>query len=129
MKGATLLSLDLEFFSEVVSILVRDGATYTADGRVLQLVDSDGRYLTMFGTERAEYAVEFLVDSPTPADEGVQIPDMSRAVVCSVECRWEDLFARVVQRIATQLSQPMWVLDSWNVVWNAATVDPARVGL
>lgn len=44
------------------------------------------------------------------------VPDLSAAAAVLVECRWEDLFASWIARLAALLPGPAWVVDDDGVV-------------
>lgn len=130
MKGAYLVSEDDKFFQEIVQNLVRAGAEYQPDGdRMVQLKDSGGRYLTIYGDVADRYFSEDWSGPFVPADDSVRIPDLRAVAACSVECRWNDLFVATVRRLARELTHPFWVLDEMDVVWNADAVDVKRLVL
>jgi hypothetical protein len=130
MKGAYLISLDQGFFREIVALLAEEGARYPlGEDPVVQLVDGAGRLFTVFGEYEDRYFLEDWGGPLRPAGDGVVIPDLRAVVVCSVECRWEDLFVAVVGRLARRVARPMWVLDGMDVVWNADTIDIDRLAL
>jgi hypothetical protein len=128
VKGAFLLSEDRQLFAELCDVLVRIGAEYTADDDVLQLRDDRGRLLTVIGRVEPEFEWEFR-QGPFTLEGNAWLPDMSSVTACIVECRWEDLFASVVARIASELEAMLWVLDSNGHLWLASEVDPARISL
>lgn len=129
MKGAFLLSESQSLFSDACAALVRRGATYAeGDGGVAQYRDAEGRLFTLFGTVDPEFDWEFREGPFSLAGQAV-MPDMSTVTACSVECRWEELFAVVVKAIASELTTPAWVLDGDGVLWLASEVDPKRIRL
>ncbi|TQL02658.1 hypothetical protein [Cellulomonas sp. SLBN-39] len=126
MKSAYLVSTEDSFEED----LWRAAATLGADVRehAAQLRDDQGRLVTIFGQLDPKHAADwregpFEHRGPGPA------PDLSAAVAVSVECRWEDLFASSVARMAALLPYQAWVVDDGGVVWPAADVDPAGVRL
>ncbi|GAA0957674.1 hypothetical protein GCM10009554_68740 [Kribbella koreensis] len=130
MKGAYLISLDQGFFEEIVAVLSAEGAVCAwGQDPMVQLVDGGGRVLTVFG----EYEDRDFLEGPdvvlVPGGEGVVIPDLRAVAVCSVECRWEELFVEVVGRLAGRVSAAMWVVDGKDVVWGAGAIDVERVAL
>lgn len=46
-----------------------------------------------------------------------------------IECRSEDVFARVIRNAASLAPGRLWVLDSNDVVWPADAIDPERIAL
>lgn len=46
-----------------------------------------------------------------------------------VECRWEDLFATTVARLADQVPGQLCALDSNDVPWDARAIEPVRIAL
>lgn len=130
MRGAYLLSLDEKFFGEVASILVGEGTKYwPGDGEMVQFTDPDDRLFTLYGAAADRYFLEDWAEPVKPAGPSVQVPDLKAVAVCSVDCRWPDLFVTLVERLARQISQPMWVLDEMDVLWNADAIDVNRLVL
>ncbi|MFN8076309.1 MAG: hypothetical protein U0Q15_12940 [Kineosporiaceae bacterium] len=129
MKSAFLLSSESNLFRLVADVLKADPSCSTRDVEgVVQLVDSEGRLLTVFAHVDEESAWEFRDGPFVLADESTHV-DTSAMTACVVECRWADLFVDVVGRLADQVPNPLWVLDADGVIWPAAEVDPSRVRL
>ena len=51
------------------------------------------------------------------------------AVCWYIECRSEEVFARVLRDASAQAPGRLWVLDSNDVVWSAEAIDPDRISL
>ncbi|MFB7337502.1 hypothetical protein ACFC00_38720 [Streptomyces adustus] len=120
-----MISTSASLFDEACSILIEAGAEATAD--VAQLDDGQGHLFTLY---KADPSVDWdWREGAIFLRRGVQMPDLANAVACVVECRWEGMFARVVQHISANLSQTAWVLDGDSVLWDASDVDPSEVCL
>jgi hypothetical protein len=127
MKGAFLVSGDAFLFANVSEILRRHGAVTTSD-KVTQLSDTEGRLLTIFGDLDPALDWEWK-DGVIVMFDGSAIPPESAITACSVECRWEDLFASTMATIGDELAEKAWVLDGDGVLWPVQEVDPERVKL
>ncbi|MFG2840212.1 hypothetical protein ACGFZH_04615 [Streptomyces zaomyceticus] len=120
-----MISGSADLFDETRSILIEAGAEAAAD--VVQLDDGKGHLFTVY---EADPSVDWdWREGPISLRRGVQMPDLADAVACVVECRWEGMFAGVVQHISANLSQAAWVLDGNGVLWDASDVDPSGVCL
>lgn len=129
MKSAFLLAESASLFDDARDVLVREGADYTPDhGGLAQAWDPQGRLLNMFGTYPPESEWEYR-EGPFDLETAAPPADMDRVTACYVECRFEDLFVATVARIAAAVPHATWVLDSNGTMWDAASVDPARVRL
>lgn len=126
MRSAHLVSLSESFEHDVLQAAARMGADVRED--VAQLRDEQDRFVTVFGGLGLDRASDWREDL-TPAPGTGPLPDLSTALAVSVECRWEDLFATVVGRLAALLPYPAWVVDGNGVVWPATRVDPGGVRL
>jgi hypothetical protein len=93
----------------------------------VQYTDARGRLFTVESDAGPEF--DYRQGPFTAADPSQALPDMATVTAVDVECRWEDLFARLCARIATLSPDPIWVLDDDGVIWPAAAVDPDRVRL
>ncbi|GEM00138.1 hypothetical protein [Cellulomonas terrae] len=126
MKAAYLVSLAPSFEDDVW----RAAATLGADvqGQCAQFRDDEDHSLTIFGDLGQEGAWEWQ-QGPFEFRGTAPAPDLSRAAALSVECRWEDLFASWVGRLAALLPAPSWVVDGDGVVWPATQVDPVALRL
>lgn len=127
MKGAFVVSSDMHVFDEARDALVRIGAKATEDD-VVQLQDELGRLFTIYRSIDPSTDWEWR-EGPFISRADVEPPDMTKATACWVECRWEDLFASVMRRLAEALSTTAWVLDGDGVLWPASEVDPREVRL
>jgi hypothetical protein len=129
VKGAFLISDDSNLFRDARAVLLKLGAKSSDDsGGVAQLRDEAGRLFTIFGRIPAESEWE-VREGPFEVGSGSGIPDMATVTACAIECRWEDLFATVVGRIAAQLPGPCWDLAGNGVVWAADSLDSERLHL
>lgn len=125
MKGAYLISTSASLFDEARNILIEAGANAAED--VVQLDDGQGHLFTLY---EADPSVDWdWREGYISLRRGVEMPDLASATACVVECRWEGVFARVVQHISSNLSHVAWVLDGNGVFWYAADVDPSEVCL
>jgi hypothetical protein len=127
VKGAFLISEDPGLATLVLTAMKGAGAEVAPDG-VAQLRDDEGRSFTVFVHPDPENDWEWRSGPATPAVGAFQ-PDMTTASACWVECRWEVLFAKLVQALALALPMETWVLDGDGVLWPAVDVDPDRVRL
>lgn len=97
-----------------------------ADGFV-QYTDAQHRMFTVQADPGPEFDYREGPFSAAAPDR--PLPDMATVTAVAVECRWEDLFARLCARIADATPDPVWVLDGDGVIWPAADVDARRVRL
>ena len=129
--GGFLVAYDSGLYARAATKLRELGgieATASLGGAMVQLADSAGRLFTLY--ERVAPGTEWeAFDGPHTAAHGVQLPDVTRMIVCPFECRWPDLLSQLVAVIARTAEAPTWVLDSDGVVWNAEAVDPLKVRL
>lgn len=124
MKGAiVLVERSVPFLAALNEVRADLGLDLQhADDYSLQLSDPDGRLLTAFATAEPESEwVDALV-----ADSG-QGAQADRLTGHSVECRWEDLFCKVVEALAARVAA--WVVDSDGVLWRGDSVEPGRLRL
>lgn len=126
MRSAYLVSLSESFEHDVLRAAAGLGADVRGD--VAQLRDGREGLVTVFGGLGVDGASDWR-EHLTPAPGSGPLPDLSTAVAVSVECRWEDLFAAFVGRLAGLLPYPAWVVDGNGVVWPAERVDPGGVQL
>ena len=126
MKSAYLVSPGEAFEVDVLQVAAALGADVRED--VAQLRDDQGRLFTVFGGLGQDSASDWREDLSAAPGSG-PLPDLSTATAVSIECRWEDLFASVVHRLAGRLPDPSWVVDGDGVVWPATRVDPDAVRL
>jgi hypothetical protein len=124
MKSAFMLSPEPRLLQRAESVLVGMGAQRAADGCV-QFRDPAGRLFTIWPSSPEE----LLVDGPLPCMSVGASPEVTSMQVLYIECRWEDLFIRVITRIASELASPAWIVDSADVMWPALEVDPSRIVL
>ncbi|MBO0898914.1 hypothetical protein J1G42_02915 [Cellulomonas sp. zg-ZUI222] len=126
MKAAYLVSTSSSFEDDVWRAAAALGAV--VDGPYAQYRDEQNHYLTIFGALDPRHAHDWRDD--LAASPGLDdVPDLSTALAVSVECRWEDLFAAWIARLAARLPEAAWVVDGDGVVWPAAGVDPKTVRL
>ena len=124
MKGAHVVSADPAFWPSTTRLLSDLGAA-VADG-MIQFRDPDGRLFTMF---RAPEQTAEALAGPLVAGPGLdRLPDLANVEVYAVECRWEPMFAEVVQLVG-QAVPGTWVIDGDGVIWDSTMVDPATVRL
>jgi len=127
MKGALLLSEEPAIFTLVIEALESHGGRVYEDAGV-QLRDEEDRLIHIYPDPTP-------VESPSDLAEGITVrpgvraPDFENVAVCLVDCRWEDLFSRVMKLVADAVPVPVWVLDESNVIWSAGAVDPNAVHL
>ncbi|GIG22499.1 hypothetical protein Cch01nite_32230 [Cellulomonas chitinilytica] len=127
MKGAFIVSQSQDLFEHVERVLVEAGAL-PASGRVVQLVDAQQRYFTVF--ERLDpRTVRDELEIPSAIRGTGVVPDLSTASSCWVECRWEEMFTHWVQVIATHLEDSLWVLDDDGVLWASQALVPDEIRL
>jgi hypothetical protein len=127
MKSAIVLSAAADLCEQAAAALAEAGAESGPDG-FAQLVDDRGRYFTWYGPAGPEFEYD-LRDPPESVRGAGTPPDIHTASACYVECRWEDLFIDLVQRISRRVSESVWVLDSAGVLWLAEELDPNELRL
>ncbi|MFI5707517.1 hypothetical protein [Kribbella sp. NPDC051620] len=127
MKGAFLMSEDVDLFDRVSEVL-RDRGAVTSPDKVTQLTDHEGRLLTIYGDLDPDLDWEWRGGNIVMVD-GSAPPPLSAMTACLVECRWEDLFALTMATIGVELAATAWVLDGDGVLWPAQEVDPESVTL
>lgn len=137
MKGAFLLSFDDAIIAKVRRDLSRTGAEgwhgctvlYEGPDAVqVQETGTDHLFSLDQYDDRPDFAWAYR-DPPHFPAPGVTMPDLSQVLAYGIDCRWEDLFARLVGVVAEISADAAWVLDDEAVVWDARAVDPARVRL
>ncbi|MBO0898950.1 hypothetical protein J1G44_06070 [Cellulomonas sp. zg-ZUI199] len=126
MKSAFLVSAAESFEDDVWRAARSLGGDVSEASTRVQ--DEQGRVLLItggLGLDGAGAWQDDLVSSP-----GLDaLPDLSTAAAVLVECRWEDLFASWIARLAALLPGAAWVVDDDGVVWPATRVDPEGVRL
>lgn len=136
MKSAYLLSNDPLFYEKARRSAMAAGSegwfgcdlTYAGDD-VVQVVERGTDHLfTLESREDPSYAIMYQMPPHLP-EPGVTMPDLASVIPYGAQCRWEDLFVRLVRAVAEISGEPAWVLDENNVVWDALNVDPDRVHL
>lgn len=143
MKGATLLTFDTDVVGKVrramtASGIVQPSGTVHWQGCAVVYDAPDAIQVQELGTDhvfsldeyddRPDFASAYR-DPPYYPGPGVVMPDMTAILGYGIDCRWEDLFVRLV-RVVTEVSgEPAWVLDNNAIVWDARDVDPDRVFL
>lgn len=125
MKGAFLVAINLHLEAEVRAALQKMGAKFSDEGDVCQLRDDRGRLFTVFVTLESEISWDWQ-DEPIIMKVGEK-PNMLATTACWIECRWEDLFVRLVETIAAELTTTAWVLDSDGVLWPALQIDQGEL--
>ncbi|MCO7239092.1 hypothetical protein [Aeromicrobium sp. CnD17-E] len=130
MKGAFLLALDPDLFEQAASVLVALGGERSPGGtdRVVQMPAPRGQFFTLFADLPPETVWE-VREGPFELREGVVAPDMSLVHACPFECADEVFASDIVARIAEVADSARWVLDGDGALWDARTVDPARLRL
>ncbi|WP_432939444.1 hypothetical protein ACQPXM_29445 [Kribbella sp. CA-253562] len=126
MKGVFFVSRTSTLYAQIEDVLLRAGAVAGTDD-VVQIRDDRGRLFTVYG--RLDAAFEQDLFEPPVAVHGVDPPDPRSASACWVECRWPDLLVSWVQRLATEIGSPLWVLDGDGVFWSDEQLDAEAVRL
>ena len=123
MKSASVVSEDNDLFEKFASLLAENGGHRTPD--MAQLVDAEGRMLTVFAMTSDEWLAELQLPPETPERTVGRPPvsPLSSLTACTVECRWETVFVSWVQRLARQSSTDVWVLDGDDVLWASDQLD------
>ncbi|WP_020076621.1 hypothetical protein [Cryocola sp. 340MFSha3.1] len=123
MKSAFVVSEDRDLFEKFASLLAENGGHRTPD--MAQLVDAEGRMLTVFAMTSDEWLAELQLPPETPERTVGRPPVSPRSslTACTVECRWETVFVSWVQRLARQSSTDLWVLDGDDVLWASDQLD------
>ena len=136
MKGAVLLTSDAEVLAKLARLLPGvsqdewlgcDVERITADEMTL-VERGSGHRLLMYPAFGNGLEWEYRNPPHVPVP-GVPLPPMDSILGYNVDCRWEDLFARVVREVAEFSGEAAWVLDQSNHVWDARNVDPECVRL
>ncbi|WP_090037362.1 MULTISPECIES: hypothetical protein [unclassified Leifsonia] len=124
MKSALVLSEDMNLFEHFAALITANGGVRSEDG-VAQLVDPQGRMLTLFHLE----SDNDLTLPPTRV-VGMSPPaSLTSLAVCSVECRWEAMVVYWVRRVAIETTSEVWLLDSDGVLWSSEAVDATALRL
>jgi hypothetical protein len=126
VRSAYLVSLSESFEEDVLQAAARLGADVRED--VAQFRDDQDRLVTIFGGLGQDGASDWREDLSAAPGSG-PCPDLGTAVAVAIECRWQNLFASFVGRLAGLLPDPSWVVDGDGVVWPATRVDPSSVRL
>jgi hypothetical protein len=123
MKSASVVSEDSDLFEKFASMLAENGGLRTPG--MAQLVDAEGRMLTVFAMTSDEWLAELQLPPETPERTVGRPPvsPLSSLTACTVECRWETVFVSWVQRLAQQSSADVWVLDGDDVLWASDQLD------
>ena len=126
MKSAFLLANDPQLFSHVKEVLVNAGGS---GGDAHASLEEEGRLLLVsWQKEPTWYDFEWKDPPDAYRGEG-EMPDLSAASCCYLECRWEVWLAEWLKRIDAALPVKSWLLDSNGVLWPADSVDPNEVVL
>ena len=125
MKGAYLIAEAAEDLSRIAEIWRSRHATNLSQD-VIQW--REGEFLFNVFVSLSDYQSsdwrEGWRDSVSTTSEP---PDTAGA--WWIECRSEELFARTLREGAAVAENPMWVLDSNDVLWPAEAIDPSRIVL
>jgi len=99
------------------------GFSVVGDEQFLQLRDG-GQLFTMYPDGES---LKYLTEDLDPMEH----PDLFRddALDFQVECRWEDLFCRIVRCLAEGADWKLIVIDGDCAVWDARSLDPERITL
>ena len=123
MKGAIIATQNKQFIDLAASVLLALNYNVLVGESVLQITDGD-RLLT-FDNEMCDL-IELIPD----LDEYIEGKLLSGNFLgCSVECRWEDLFCRVMKDIATHGSASFLIIDNSGAVLDPSTLDPGKIHL
>lgn len=128
MKSALLVSYRVDLLKVIADVLGTLSTDVSEAEGYVRMVDGEGRILTVFGMPQEE-TLRSLREDENTLRGGVTAPDLGRLCGCSIECRWEDLFASVVREVARAAGETCWVVDGDGVIWDAAHVDPNLVRL
>ena len=112
-------------FDHVRDALQEAGAASAAEA--VQISD-EGCLFNVFGNLGGHFDYDLNEPFSEWKGEG-NPPDTSSANACYVECRSETVFTRWVKYCARKMADPVWVLDSDGVLWDALTVDPSKIAL
>lgn len=122
MKSADLISAARDLFEVAADVLIALGGERRED--VAQLYSPDGYLFNLF----ADGDDEWRTGRYEVVGDG-DLPDLSAATSCYVECRSEVLFSTVVRAIGERLSADLWVLDGDFVAWPSDSIDVDRLRL
>ncbi|WP_374008775.1 hypothetical protein [Leifsonia sp. LS-T14] len=115
MKSVFFLADVKDIFEILARLLLIHGGDRVGH-EVAQIIDSQGRALTVFPSDKA-YEQE--VTEPPIAIRGTPpSTSLSGLSWCVVECRWEDIILHWIQQLAP-LTGGLWVLDGDGVLWNS----------
>lgn len=136
MKGAFYLSFDDAIVEKLCRALGGVGEIW--EGCRVRYAAPDAIQVQELGTDhlfsfdqyddRPEYA-KWYREPPHIPEPGVTVPDMTAILGYGIDCRWEDLFARLCRAVTDISGQPAWIIDENDVLWDARNVDPDRVHL
>jgi hypothetical protein len=123
MKGAVIVTRHPQFVNNAASTLRQIGYDVSLKADALQLSDN-GRLLTLHG---GTHSLKEMVPNVDAMKNRELLGDNSWAFL--VDCRWEDLFCRVMKDLAQTADDPFFIIDNGDIVLSPGELDPARVHL
>jgi hypothetical protein len=116
VNSAQFVSTRSDLFETARSVLLARWAVVRVAEGMVQVEDDGERLFTLREFEGFDWD---LYEPP----EGLPI-DQSKLFACDAECRSDDLFVKIARQIANEVD-PLWVIDTNDLVWDAANLDAA----
>lgn len=123
MKGANIVSQNEKFVELAAATLLKLNYNVAVYDDVVQLSER-GRLLTFDGKMMCQRDETH----PLSEKEKRKLPP-GIYFQCLVDCRWEDLFCRVMSDLAKHCSTPFFVIDNSSSVLDPAKLDPSTISL
>lgn len=121
MKGASVVCWNQQFLVQAEKVLRRSGYNVAGDERCLQLREG-GRSLLAYRSEGLMTELRYDID---PKSHPALFSDGALGFL--VDCRWEEMFCRVMMCLWEGGDMDFIVVDGNGVVWDAKSLDPARI--
>ncbi len=128
MKGAIVISDRATLPKDAAQHLPGEGLTLTYfDGGDVQLMDPSGRLFTLYEWDPNMYVD--LPDEPRALLDYLQNRAVGFKYEYLVDCRWEDLFCRLIQQLSNKIGAELWVWDNSDRLFRSGDLDETVVHL
>jgi hypothetical protein len=124
MKGALLFSNNSSFTDWAFLVLKDAGYTVFHRNETLQIRDS-GRLMLICADKESDGNWSNLSDELLSERQMLKGMDFSYLI----DCRWEDLFCRVIRSLGEQAPDSFRIVDNASRVFRPEEVDPAKIAL